>query len=169
MKILTQLDGDIYTIVSCLLVSKTFLSSMSIHRDPEKDWERRCRRMGALKRSPGCKSWRETYFQIARRRCARCFTATTAKLGLLLETGPSFIVVCEACQFRPGRYQIISSSNAESTWPVTRGHVQQLKSKWRKVDNRYWVVDYLRSSVLKLSRRLERARAREAARAAAQK
>lgn len=156
MKILTQLDDDIYTIISCMMVSKTFLDSMSIHNDPEKDWERRCRKMGAMKRSPGCKTWKETYLQIARRRCARCFRTTTAKLGLLLVTGPTFIVVCELCQLRPGRYQVITSTSAVRQWPILDGYLGNLLHKWRKVDDEYWVRDHLRSSVLKLVRRLNR-------------
>lgn len=158
MKIATQLDNDIFTIVSCTLVSKNFLSSLSLNHDPEKDWERRCRRMGAMKRSPGCKTWKETYFQIARRRCARCFCTTTAKLGLLLEAGPRFIVVCEACQLCAGRYQVITSTNAEHHFNIPEERLERLKFKWRKVDDSYWVKDHLRSTVVKLSRRLQRAR-----------
>lgn len=54
--ILSHFDDDPYIILSLTLVSKTFLSSLGTHSDPDKDWERRCRLMGAKKKSPGYKT-----------------------------------------------------------------------------------------------------------------
>jgi hypothetical protein len=70
--VLSHFDDDPYIILCLTLVSKTFLSSLGTHSDPDKDWERRCRLMGAKKKSPGSKTWRETYLRIVTKKCGIC-------------------------------------------------------------------------------------------------
>lgn len=65
--ILGHLEYDPYTVLCLNLVSKTFLSNLGTHSDPDKDWERRCRILGGLRKSPGYKTWKETYLQIVKK------------------------------------------------------------------------------------------------------
>lgn len=142
-----NLDGDIYTVIKLTIVSKSFLSSFSPHFDPDMEWELRCKYMRSHKKSPGCKTWRETYFSIIRRRCAVCFTHTTAALGCLLPVGPQFLVVCGHCQRLPGPYEVVSSSEATRNWFIPRGALSLIPHKYRKVSYVFSVKDYLKSTI----------------------
>lgn len=155
MKILSEIDDDPCTLIKCLLVSKTFLDSIAYSSDPEKDWERRCKRMLTIRRYPDCETWKETYLQMVRRRCARCFKGTSARLGRLFESGPRCIVVCEACQLQPGPYQVITLENAVWQWPTIKDYLGNLRLKFRKVDDQYWVQDCLVSTVTQLANQLK--------------
>lgn len=137
-------------------VNKHWYSTLTLGERADADWKRRCLKMGAKHKSPKCKTWQETYMKIIKKKCAMCFTNTTAKLGQLLEKGPSWIVVCEDCQFEDGPYRVVTRQRAIQHYGVPDNLLRRLKSKWRKVNEEYWVRDYLASTVVKLSRKLKR-------------
>lgn len=136
-------------------VNKHFHSTLTLGTFADQDFKRRCLAMGSKHRSPGCKTWQETYFKIIRRKCAVCSVNTTAKLGLLLEEGPRWLVVCEYCQTTPMTpYRVVTRDTAIKKYGVPKEVLRTLNSKYRKIDDTYWVTDYLLSTIIRESKRL---------------
>lgn len=156
--ILGYLEYDPYTILSLTLVSKHFLSNLGINsNEPEKDWERRCKLLegGRNKKSPGYKTWRETYIQIIKKKCAICHKNTKAKLGKLYDNninGPKIIVVCEPCQqIQDTPYSVISTKAIDiviKEYPIP--WLKGITFKMRKINDQFWLKEHLFNTVVKI-------------------
>lgn len=110
---LTFLDYDPDTILCLSLVSRSWYKALNQGRSTEIDWQRRCNTMGILRRSPRCKTWRETFIRQLQKRCLICFQVSKTAYGHLLEGRPDWLKVCETCQMRPGPFQTIPHREAE--------------------------------------------------------
>ncbi|CAD6567583.1 MAG: hypothetical protein CYPHOPRED_001809 [Cyphobasidiales sp. Tagirdzhanova-0007] len=100
--------------------------------------------LGTQRKSPGCVTWRETYFRVLRRRCIRCCIATTAKFGCIWPWGPTWAVMCESRQH--GSFNCIGP-RAAAALGANRKDLALLPYKWANVGGRSFEKEYLESSV----------------------
>ena len=98
--ILPYLDTSPYSILALQLVSKSWYLTLTTGKNTDAEWERRCRAMGAHRRCPGCKTWKESWTYLMGKRCIVCSRSSYEKLHDLLPDGmaPKWVKVCEPCQ-----------------------------------------------------------------------
>lgn len=155
--------NDSRTILSLLLTSKTMYETLTKGPAIEKQWHRRCSKFGAQKKSPGCKTWRETWVSLLRKRCMSCGRPTTAKFGPLCaavphwsSAVPHWTVVCYPCTDREGFYETWTAGDAYAqgakeedlarlpfNWRTDdSGHSRYRRKSWYKV---YWARGVLKA------------------------
>lgn len=149
-EIIDYFDTDPFTLLSLMQVNKHWHATLTVGEKADEAWKRRCLKMGAKQKSPKCKTWQETCMKLIRKKCAMCFKTTSAKLGLLLEKGPRWIVVCEPCQLKPGPYQVITGRQAMDYLNMEKATLKILPGKMRCITENHWARDYLLRSVLRL-------------------
>lgn len=123
-------------------------------------WKRRCAAINVERKSPGCKTWRETYFARLRAKCLGCGRSTEAKFGCIWGDGPSWAVVCHTCQSRLPVFKVICNCQFAARG-LQESEVGHLPFKYSKEHSRRWHHEYLYSSVLPILQekaRLENAR-----------
>lgn len=109
--IITSLDDDPYTLLNLPFVSKKWHNLLTTGKRATEEWERRCRKLGAKRKSPLAtrSTWYSTFVELASRRCAYCLAHTSCNVGHLLVYGFKYVALCEECQVKnqPGPFQMI--------------------------------------------------------------
>lgn len=104
---LSYLDRDLYSVYALSMVSRSWYKTLNQDSSTDVDWQRRCSMMGVQRRSPHCKTWRETFVRQLQKRCLSCFKICNTAFGYLLPGQPDWISVCPPCQVEPGPWQTI--------------------------------------------------------------
>lgn len=99
------------------MVSRSWYKALNQDSSTEVDWQRRCTALGAKRRSPHCKRWRETFIRQIMKRCLSCLKISDASFGQLLTGQPDWLTVCSDCQKIPGPWQTIPEKEAQRRNP----------------------------------------------------
>lgn len=112
--------------------------------------------LGGLRKSPGCKTYRDTWLARMRGICLSCRTHTSAKFGTICPEVSAWVVVCEKCQSSGHAfYRVVSESRALALGARSH-HLDNVPFKWRTDDDSHnpysrknWYKQYWKKSVLK--------------------
>lgn len=91
--LLGYLDTEPYSVYSLSMVSRSWYKALNQDSSTEVDWQRRCTALGAKRRSPHCKRWRETFIRQIMKRCLSCLRISDASFGQLLSGQPDWLTV----------------------------------------------------------------------------
>lgn len=101
-QILSYFDDDQYTVLNLMLVSKVWYVTLRHRKQAELDFRNRCNRMGAKRKSAGCRTWHATWIDLLHKKCVRCYTPTGFNIGSYLLYGFKFLMSYEICRLRSG-------------------------------------------------------------------
>lgn len=157
--IISYLDYQPHSVYSLSMVSRSWYKTLNQGTHTEIDWQRRCNAMGSQRKSPHCKTWRETFIRQIRKRCLSCLSISDSSFGHLLEGQPDWLTVCSHCQTLPGPWQTISLYEAQRRQPgryfghlpfIAVKNTQRLlpfNANPKKTQPRKYIQFYLASSV----------------------
>ena len=127
--IFSYIRRDPLATISLALSSKFFYKSLF---RSDTAWGKLCKSFGRLKRSPNTKTWRMSYWKMMHTKCLWCGDKTTAKIGVIIQSAPNWLVMCVVCQDRPGPYQVIGYKEA-IVKGIPKPHLRKLPHKLSRV------------------------------------